>query len=162
MNNLFPDVLAIKRALPKGKTFALVGGCFDLLHVGHIHLLEYAASLGDILVVAVLSDEYAHAYKGSFRPVINQQQRATMVASVRFADFVYVSDVSPSSPDTLQLLQPDYVVFGEESRTTEKMRRRMEALTSFSPATQIRFLPRYDEEIVSTSSIIEKIRSVTS
>lgn len=158
MNTVFSNVVEVKRVLPQGKTFTLVGGCFDLIHVGHLHLLEYAASLEEILVVAVLTDAYARSYKDPSRPIINERQRARMVASIRGVDFVYLSDVSPSSSETLQLLKPNSVVFGEDTRNTAKMRQRMENLATFSPGTKICLLPRYSEEEVSTSLIIAKIR----
>lgn len=156
--NIFQNALEVKEVLPQGKSFTLVGGCFDLIHVGHIHLLEYAASLEDLLVVAVLSDEYVRNYKDLEQPIINQRQRVKMVASIRFADFVYVSDVSSSSPETLQLFKPNSVVFGEELGNEEKLQRRIRNITNFSPNTKIRFLSRYAEEEISTSYIINKIR----
>lgn len=162
MDNIFQSVTEVKAVLPQGKTIALIGGCFDLIHVGHLHLLEYAASLEEILVVAVLSDAYARSYKDSQRPVINQKQRAKMVASIRVVDFVYISDMSSSSSETLQLLKPDSVVFGEESSNGEKMRRRMENIASYSPGTKIRLSPRYSEEDVSTGRIIERIKRTQS
>lgn len=160
MGNIFQNVTEVKAVLPQGKTITLVGGCFDLIHVGHLHLLEYAASLEGILVVAVLSDAYARSYKDSQRPIINQRQRAKMVASIRFVDFVYVSNVSPSSSETLQLLKPDSVVFGEEASNAEKMQQRMKNIECYSPNIKIRLLPRYSEEDVSTGRIIAKIKGV--
>jgi cytidyltransferase-like protein len=158
MKNFFQSLAEIKTFLPEGKTVTLVGGCFDLIHVGHIHLLRYAASLEELLVVAVLSDAYARSYKGIERPVINQKQRAMMVASIRYVDYVYISDVSPSSPETLELLKPSSVVFGDEPSNVGKMQQRVENVATTSPDTKVRFLPRYDEEEISTSHIIEKIR----
>ncbi|MEX0925020.1 MAG: adenylyltransferase/cytidyltransferase family protein [Candidatus Paceibacterota bacterium] len=58
MKRIFDNVNEIKKSLPSGKSFTLVGGSFDLFHVGHIHVLEYASTLEDILVVAVLSDDF--------------------------------------------------------------------------------------------------------
>jgi cytidyltransferase-like protein len=161
MKNIFQSVAEIKEVLPNEKKVTLVGGCFDLIHVGHIHLLEYACSLEDLLVVAVLSDSYARTYKDVERPVINQKQRAMMVACIKFVDYVYISDISPSSPETLQLLKPESVVFGEEASNTEKMQQRVANIAQFSPSTKIRFLPRYYEEEISTGYIINKIRSMT-
>ena len=161
MSKIFQNAANVRNVLPQGKTFTLVGGCFDLLHVGHIHLFEYAASLEDILVVSVLSDTYARKYKDPERPIMIQKHRAIMVASIGFVDFVYVSDISPSSPETLQLLKPDSVVFGEEPGNVEKTRRRIENVANASPNTKIRFLHRYDEEEISTSYIIDKIRKAT-
>lgn len=158
MNNVMQSALDIKNVLPQNKKITLVGGCFDLIHVGHIHLLEYASTLGGVVVVAVLSDKYARTYKDQKRPVINEVQRVKMVASIRFVDFVYISDTSPSSPETLQLLKPDNVVFCEESNKAEKMQRRLKNIANFSPDTKIWFLPRYEEEEISTGYIIRKIR----
>lgn len=158
MNNIIESAMDIKNVLPQNKRITLVGGCFDLIHVGHIHLLEYASTLGGLLVVAVLSDDYARTYKDLKRPIINEKQRAKMVASIRFVDFVYISDTSPSNPETLELLKPDNVVFCEEPNKVEKMRRRMGNIANFSPDTKVWFLPRYDEEEISTGYIIRKIR----
>jgi len=63
MKNVPQSAATLKKILPPGKTFCLVGGAFDLIHVGHLHLLEYAATLEDLLVIAVLSDKYVHSYK---------------------------------------------------------------------------------------------------
>lgn len=161
MKTIFQSALEIKSALPIGKKFTLVGGCFDLIHVGHVHLFEYASSLEEILVVAVLSDEYVKKYKNAKNPVISQTQRAKMVASIRFVDLVYVSDVSPSSVETLDILKPHSVVFGEGSSSEEKMQRRIQNIKSVSPDTKIKFLPRYsDEGILSTGCIGNKIRAM--
>jgi rfaE bifunctional protein nucleotidyltransferase chain/domain len=158
MKNIFTSLEEIKSLLSQGKKVTLIGGCFDLIHVGHLHLLEYAASIGDLLVVAVLSDTYARSYKDPHRPIINQRQRAMMVASMRCVDFVYISDVSPSSVETLQLLKPASIVFGEDSSNVAKVQQRIANIVRASPSTKVQFLTRYIEEEVSTSSIINKIR----
>lgn len=159
MKMIFEDASAIKKSLPQGKTFTLVGGCFDLLHVGHIHLLEYASTLEELLVVAVLSDENIRGYKQSGRPIVNQRQRAVMLASMRVVDFVYVSDINPNGYETLKLLKPNSVVFGEEI-SEEKVKRWTANIAISSPHTKIRLLPRYNEEEVSTSHIIRQIRNM--
>lgn len=158
MKDFFRNVSELKAALPVGKKITLVGGCFDLLHVGHIHLLEYAASLGNLLVVAVLSDAYSRSYKNNGRPIIPEQQRAVMVASVFCVDFVYISDNSSSSPETLRTLQPDAVVFCSDTKDDDRMRLRQQNIVANSPQTTVRLLPRYTKEIVSTTNIIDKIR----
>lgn len=158
MNNIFQSLIEVKGRLPKGKGITLVGGCFDLIHVGHVHLLEHAATLDDLLVVAILSDSYAKKYKDSSRPIINQKQRARMVASIRCVDFVYISETSPSSVETLQTLQPNNVVFDNTAANSEKMQRRIQNMAESSPQTKIHFLNRYNEEDISTSHIIDKIR----
>jgi len=81
-----------------------------------------------------------------------------MVAGIKFVDFVYISDVSPSSIETLQLLKPASVVFGKDPVNTAKVQQRIANVAVASPDTKVRFLPRYIEEEVSTSSITNKIR----
>ncbi|MDQ5955697.1 MAG: D-glycero-beta-D-manno-heptose 1-phosphate adenylyltransferase [Patescibacteria group bacterium] len=136
-----------------------LGGVFDLIHVGHLHLLEYAASLEDLLVVAVLSDIYVRGYKSQDRPIIGQSQRAKMLASIRFVDFVYITNTSPNTQEALQLLQPSSIVFGEEGDAVRSARR-IATVESASPHTKVHFLPRYNEERVSTGDIIRKIRGM--
>ena len=159
MKTIFENASAVKEHLPQGKTFTLVGGCFDLLHVGHIHLLEYASTLEELLVVAILSDENIRGYKKSGRPIINQRQRAVMLASMRVVDFVYISDINPNGHETLGLLKPNSVVFGEET-STEKINRWTANIATSSPDTKIKLLRRFNEEEVSTSYIIRKIRNM--
>lgn len=159
MKKIIESASAIKRSIPVNKTFTLVGGCFDLLHVGHLHLFDYASTLEDLLVVAVLSDENVRGYKQSGRPIINQLQRAKMIASIGVVDFAYISNVNPNGPETLELLKPNSVVFGEDI-SAEKVERWSVNLAIYSPHTKIRFLPRYCEEEISTSHIIQRIRHI--
>lgn len=160
MKNIFQNAEQIRTILPSGKRFSLIGGCFDLIHVGHLHLFEYTASLEEIVVVAVLSDKYCKRYKDSQRPIINERQRAKMVASITYVDYVYISDVSPSNPGILRLLKPDSVVFGADSKDSDKMKKRLRTIENSSPKTSVQYLPRYIEEPVSTTYIINKIKGV--
>jgi rfaE bifunctional protein nucleotidyltransferase chain/domain len=66
----------------------LVGGCFDILHYGHIHFLKKAKSLGDFLVVALESDKSIKKIKGEKRPIHGQNQRREMLESLEFVDEV--------------------------------------------------------------------------
>ena len=66
----------------------LVGGCFDLLHYGHIRFLEEAKKLGDWLVVALESDENARRMKGDGRPIHTQQQRKELLKALSCVDEV--------------------------------------------------------------------------
>ena len=150
---------ALKKTLPTGKSFCLVGGAFDLIHFGHLHLLEYAATLEDLLVVAVLSDKYVHGYKNSTRPIINQRQRAAMVSALRCVDYIYISNVSPNSPRVLSLLKPDSVVFGEDLHNESRFNQRIAQVKASSPQTKVQILTRYTDEEISTGSIIRKIRN---
>ena len=115
-------------------------------------------NINTIYSIKVLSDAYARSYKDIQRPVIIKKQRVMMVAGIKFVDFVYISDVSPSSIETLQLLKPASVVFGKDPVNTAKVQQRIANVAVASPDTKVRFLPRYIEEEVSTSSITNKIR----
>lgn len=64
----------------------LVGGCFDLLHYGHVRFLEEAKKLGDWLVVALESDENVRRMKGDGRPIHSQEQRKTMLEALSCVD----------------------------------------------------------------------------
>jgi rfaE bifunctional protein nucleotidyltransferase chain/domain len=70
------------------KKIVLAGGCFDILHIGHISFLEKARSFGDVLCVLLEADETITATKGANRPINNQQDRAKMLASLKMVDYV--------------------------------------------------------------------------
>lgn len=74
--------------MARKKKIVLVGGCFDILHFGHIYFLKKAKKLGDILVVALESDENTRKLKGFKRPIHTQKQRAEMLKSLSFVDKV--------------------------------------------------------------------------
>ncbi|MCE9547575.1 MAG: adenylyltransferase/cytidyltransferase family protein, partial [Planctomycetia bacterium] len=67
-------------------------GCFDLLHVGHVTYLQQAAELGDVLVIGLNSDRSVRELKGPRRPVIDQHNRAAMLAALSCVDYVTVFD----------------------------------------------------------------------
>ena len=69
-----------------------VNGTFDILHIGHLSMLEYARSLGTELTVAIDSDERVKLLKGPSRPVNSQQERAALLASLKTVDNVFIFD----------------------------------------------------------------------
>mgnify|MGYP002347870445 CR=1 FL=1 len=94
-----------------GKSLVVANGCFDLLHVGHVRHLEEAAQLGDVLVVAVNSDRSVRRLKGSGRPVIGQEDRASLLAALACVDHVVVfDDLTPH--DLLRRLRPNVLAKG--------------------------------------------------
>lgn len=72
----------------KGKKLVLVGGCFDVIHIGHIDFLENAKSLGDILIVLLESDATLTRLKGMHRPIHTQKDRARILTALQSVDLV--------------------------------------------------------------------------
>ncbi|HHM24164.1 MAG TPA: D-glycero-beta-D-manno-heptose 1-phosphate adenylyltransferase [Bacteroidetes bacterium] len=97
----------------KGLRVVWTNGCFELLHVGHVLYLECAKSLGDILVVGVNSDESFRRIKRREGPVVPQDHRARVLASLSCVDRVLIFD-APSPVEILRALQPDIFVKGED------------------------------------------------
>jgi rfaE bifunctional protein nucleotidyltransferase chain/domain len=69
-----------------------VNGTFDIIHMGHLELLEFAKSLGDFLVVAIDSDRRVKQLKGPTRPINTEYERKQMLEAIRWVDRVYVFD----------------------------------------------------------------------
>src|SRR5947208_2386142 len=94
-----------------GKTLVFTNGVFDILHVGHVRYLEQARALGDALVVAINSDRSVRELKGEGRPLVNENERAEVVAALRAVDHVTIfDDISPRS--LIAQLLPDVLVKG--------------------------------------------------
>ncbi|HXF43085.1 MAG TPA: adenylyltransferase/cytidyltransferase family protein [Pyrinomonadaceae bacterium] len=87
------------------KTIVLANGCFDLLHVGHIRYLDAASKLGDFLVVAVNSDKQARMLKGEGRPMVPENERAEIIASLKMVDAVVIFD-EPTVESVIRTLRP--------------------------------------------------------
>ena len=69
---------------------SFVNGCFDVLHPGHVELLNYASSFGDYLIVAIDSDRKVAEMKGPDRPIFSQSDRAYMLKEIRCVDVVHI------------------------------------------------------------------------
>ena len=101
----------------QGKKIVVAGGCFDILHIGHITLLENAKKKGDVLLVLLESDDAIKKSKGIDRPIHSQQQRAHMLSSISFVDVVILLPESMKNSDYDTLIRdihPDCIA------TTEK------------------------------------------
>jgi D-beta-D-heptose 7-phosphate kinase/D-beta-D-heptose 1-phosphate adenosyltransferase len=92
----------------------IVNGTFDILHVGHIALLEYARSLGDQLLVCIDSDRRVKELKGESRPINNQYDRIRMLCALRCVDMVWVFDTKEKLIKQIKLYQPDIMVKGSD------------------------------------------------
>jgi D-glycero-beta-D-manno-heptose 1-phosphate adenylyltransferase len=84
----------------------LANGCFDILHVGHIRYLAGAKAEGDILVVAINSDNSVRKLKGEGRPILPERERAELVAALESVDYVTIFDESNVEP-LLEALRPN-------------------------------------------------------
>ncbi len=99
-------------------TTVFTNGVFDLLHVGHVRLLQFARGQGDHLIVAINSDASASRAKGPDRPVVPVHERAEVLRGLRCVDDVLVFD--EDTPELLiQRLRPDVLVKGPACRGTE-------------------------------------------
>lgn len=93
----------------QNKRIVLVGGCFDLLHFGHITLLEEAKKQGDILVVLLESNRRIRALKGTERPLHTQAQRARMITNLKPVDYVVLLPDNTNDKtynEVVKMLQP--------------------------------------------------------
>ena len=115
---MHPGVLTLEETIVRfgrekrnGKKVVFTNGCFDLLHPGHIRSLEAARSLGDALVVGINSDESVRSLKGQGRPVIPEQERAEILASLECVDAVLIFNESTPQRVVAALL-PDVLVKG--------------------------------------------------
>ena len=93
-----------------------VNGSFDLIHLGHLDLLKYAASLGDYLLVAIDTDERIRYNKGNDRPVNNLTTRKAIMESFRFVDEVKVFGTDQELIDTIKNFAPHVMVKGSDWR----------------------------------------------
>lgn len=96
-----------------GRRVVFTNGCFDLLHPGHLSLLEDAATLGDVLVVAINDDDSVRRLKGPGRPIYPAAERAELLLALRWVDAVTVfSEDTPQS--VIEKIRPDVLVKGAE------------------------------------------------
>lgn len=106
-----PDPNRLKRALSKTKgKVVFTNGCFDIIHAGHIRYLREAKRLGDVLVVALNSDNSVSKIKPG-RPVVPEAQRMEVVAALEMVDFVTLFDEA-TPRKLIKLLKPDVLVKG--------------------------------------------------
>jgi D-beta-D-heptose 7-phosphate kinase/D-beta-D-heptose 1-phosphate adenosyltransferase len=107
--------LVKQRAIWKrqGKTVVFTNGCYDLLHPGHVRLLEHARSLGDVLILALNSDSSVRRMKGPSRPLISENERATMALALAAVDAVTLFD-EDTPRELIAAVLPDVLVKGAD------------------------------------------------
>jgi D-beta-D-heptose 7-phosphate kinase/D-beta-D-heptose 1-phosphate adenosyltransferase len=108
------ELLSERRAWKAaGRTVVLTNGCFDLLHRGHLALLEGARAEGDVLVVAINSDRSLREIKGPGRPLTPAVERAEILLALEPVDRVVVYD-EPTPAEVIRALLPDVLVKGAD------------------------------------------------
>jgi D-beta-D-heptose 7-phosphate kinase/D-beta-D-heptose 1-phosphate adenosyltransferase len=147
------DELLTERARLRtaGRKLVFTNGVFDLLHVGHVRYLAEARALGDALVVAINSDASVRSLKGADRPLMNENERAEILAALRATSYVTIFD--DLSPRTLiAALLPDVLVKGGDYALGE-IHGREEVEAAGGRVLSLPFV-----EGVSTSGLIERMR----
>ena len=120
-------------------------GCFDVLHRGHMELLKFCKSLGEV-TVAINSDKSVRNLKGPSRPVFSEEDRAFMLESCKYVDSVVIFD-EPTPFNIINALRPDIVVKGGDYKPQEVVGYGMSEVKIFD------FIDGY-----STTSVVERIK----
>ena len=150
--DLLHRVAELRRA---GRQIVFTNGCFDLLHPGHIRVLESARGLGDVLVLALNSDRSVRENKGPSRPVIPENERAEVAAALAAVDFVVLFD-EPTPREVIARILPDVLVKGGDWGENEIVGRE-EVEAAGGRVVSIALEPGY-----STSAIIERVLKIPS
>jgi len=96
-----------------GKTVVFTNGCYDILHPGHIHLLEQARSLGDVLILALNTDSSVQRIKGPSRPFFNERDRSEAALQLEAVDAVTLFD-EDTPRELIAAVLPDVLVKGAD------------------------------------------------
>ena len=144
-------ILRFGREKRNDRRVVFTNGCFDLLHPGHIRSLELARKLGDVLIVGLNSDASVRQLKGEGRPVIQERERAEILAALESVDAVVIfDDLTPR--EIIARLLPDVLVKGGDW-PGDQIVGREEVEAAGGRVISIPVVPGY-----STSAILQKIR----
>jgi rfaE bifunctional protein nucleotidyltransferase chain/domain len=115
----------LRKFLPKeGKgRIVLTGGCFDILHIGHVRFLSEAKKLGQYLVILLENDKNVKRLKGENKPVFRQEERAEMLSALESVDLVVLLPMMEKDSDYLNLIEeikPDIIAVTENDPQLEK------------------------------------------
>ena len=115
----FTEIEKISRRLKReGKKVVFTNGCFDILHTGHIRLLNKAKLLGDILIVGVNTDASVRRLKGKGRPFIKEKDRAEILSSLKMVDYVVLFP-QDTPLELIKKIKPYILVKGSDYKTEE-------------------------------------------
>jgi D-glycero-beta-D-manno-heptose 1-phosphate adenylyltransferase len=109
-----PDLVAQRaRWRAEGKKVVFTNGCYDILHPGHVRLLESARSLGDVLILALNTDSSVQRLKGPSRPMLSEKERAALALGLQAVDAVTLFDEDTPRELIAEVL-PDFLVKGAD------------------------------------------------
>jgi len=128
----------------------LANGCFDLIHIGHIRYLKESKKKGDVLVVALNSDSSVRKLKGKGRPILNENERAEIISSFSFVDYITFF-IEEKVDKVLLSLKPH--VHAKGSDYTEETVPEKETVQDYGGKIAITGGPK----VKSTSKLIEEI-----
>ena len=97
----------------KDKKIVFTNGCFDLVHKGHVEYLSKAASLADVMIIGLNSDDSVTRLKGENRPLQPESARSMLLASMQFITHIIVFD-EDTPLELIQFIQPDFLVKGSD------------------------------------------------
>ncbi len=141
-----------------GKKIVTLNGSFDLLHAGHLDILEEAKQQGDVLIVGINTDEAIRTKKGSNRPIMSQENRAALLAALACVDYVVIMPGSyEEEPHTsfLPAIRSDIHANGEEYGPVESW-------VEYAAMKELGIAPYQVQRRpnLSTTEIIEKIKKL--
>jgi rfaE bifunctional protein nucleotidyltransferase chain/domain len=144
-----------ERLRAQNRKVVFTNGCFDLIHPGHVRVLREAKSLGDVLIVAINSDRSVRELKGPNRPILNENERAEVLAALACVDYVITfDDLLPR--ETIKAIQPDVLVKGGDY-TPDAIVGRDEVEAMGGVVKSLSYIEGF-----STSDLIERIKKVAS
>lgn len=153
MDEISELVMKINRWRLKGDFIVFTNGCFDILHAGHIHVLEEARKLGDKLIVGLNSNQSVKKIKGKDRPIIDETDRRIVLGALNCVDAVILFDEETPLKIITKLL-PDILVKGGDYKK--------ENIIGYNEITdrggKVFTIPLIEGK--STSKIINKIKSI--
>ena len=151
LHTLAQHIQALKQS---GNCVVFTNGCFDLLHVGHVHILEQARALGDYLIVGINSDTSVRKLKGTTRPIIPETDRGIMLNALKSVDAVVCFDDDTPVP-ILKILQPSIHAKGGDYQPQDLPE--YPVVTGYGGRVHcLGFIPGK-----STSAIIQRITGIT-
>ena len=147
------DTLMARLGERAGERVVFTNGCFDIVHRGHAEYLSRARDLGDLLIVGLNNDASVRGLKGETRPIVDEESRALLLASMQFVDYVVLFDEA-TPLKLIERIGPDVLVKGGDYNK--------ESIVGYDAVTH-----RGGEVVVldfvegfSTTRIIEKIKSI--